>query len=76
MTERPSIESSGVVESNGVETRIKWASAFIGAGLLVQVASLFPIHPLAFVSFLILGCPLMAVGVVIYLVSLVSHRKP
>jgi hypothetical protein len=76
MTERPSGEGIAPAENNGVETRIKWASGFIGAGLLVQVASLFPIHPLAFVSFLMLGCPLMAVGVVIYLISLVPHRKP
>ena len=58
----------------GLESRIKWASAMIGAGLLVQVASLVPVHPLAFVAFLIVGCPLMAAGIVIYLVSLVSMR--
>ena len=65
-----------VTESNGVERGIKWASALIAAGLFVQIVSLYPIHPLAFVSFLMLGCPLMAVGIVIYLLSLLPQRKP
>lgn len=53
------------------ERRIRWASLLIGGGLLVQLASLLVIHPLAFVAFLMLGCPLIAAGIVLYLFSLV-----
>lgn len=53
------------------ERRIRWASFLVGAGLLVQLASLLVIHPLAFVAFLMIGCPLMAAGIVLYLISLV-----
>jgi hypothetical protein len=55
------------------ERRIRWASLLIGAGLLVQLASLLIVHPLAFVAFLIVGCPLMAAGIVLYLLSLVGN---
>ena len=57
-----------------VERRIKWASFLIGAGLLVQLASLLVVHPLAFMGFLMIGCPLMLAGIVIYLLSLI-HEK-
>lgn len=60
---------------NPVETRIKWASVLIALGLLIQLLSLLPIHPLAFVAFLVIGCPLMAAGVVVYLTSLVGARE-
>jgi hypothetical protein len=53
-----------------IERRIKWASFLIGAGLLVQLGSLLVLHPLAFVAFLMVGCPLMLAGIVLYLLSL------
>jgi hypothetical protein len=60
-----------VLELPAVERRIRWASFLIVAGLLVQLGSLLVIHPLAFVAFLMVGCPLIAAGIVVYLVSLV-----
>jgi hypothetical protein len=63
------------METPAVETRIKWASLLIGSGLLVQVLALFRIHPLAFVAFLVIGCPLVAAGILIYLISLVSPPR-
>ena len=48
--------------STVVETRIKWASLLIGAGLLVQVLALLRVHPLSFVAFLVIGCPLVGLG--------------
>lgn len=57
-----------------VERRIRWASFLIGAGLLVQLASLLVVHPLAFMGFLMIGCPLMLAGIVMYLLSLI-HEK-
>jgi hypothetical protein len=63
------VESSAV-EAPVVERRISWASLLVGAGLLVQLASLLVVHPLAFVAFLMVGCPLMAAGIALYLFSL------
>ena len=58
-----------------IESRIKWASLLIGAGLLIQIGTLFRIHPLAFVAFVVVGCPLIGAGVVLYLWSLVPARN-
>ena len=59
-----------------VERRIKWASFLIGAGLLVQLGSLLVVHPLAFVGFLMIGCPLVLAGIVMYLLSLIHEKGP
>ena len=58
-----------------IETRIKWASLLIGAGLLVQLGTLFGVHPLAFVAFVVVCCPLIGAGVILYLWSLVPVRS-
>ena len=60
------------MDTSVTERRIRWASRLVGAGLLVQLASLLIVHPLAFVAFLIIGYPLMAAGIVLYLFSLVA----
>lgn len=57
-----------------IERRIKWASILIAAGLSVQLLCLLRIHPLAFVAFLTLGCPLVGGGILLYLLSLVSSE--
>jgi len=59
-----------------VERRIKWASFLIVAGLLVQLASLLVVHPLAFMGFLMIGCPLVLAGIVLYLLSLIHEKAP
>lgn len=58
------------MDTSVTERRIRWASLLVGAGLLVQLGSLLVLHPLAFVAFLAIGCPLMAAGIVLYLFSL------
>ena len=63
------------METPVIETRIKWASRLIGTGLLVQLVALLAVHPLAFVLFLVVGCPLVAAGIVLYLLSLVSSPQ-
>jgi hypothetical protein len=60
------------MEAPVIEVRIRWASRLVGAGLLVQLLALLAVHPLAFVLFLVAGCPLVAAGIVLYLLSLVS----
>ena len=58
------------MDISATEHRIRWASLLVGAGLLVQLGSLLIVHPLAFVAFLVVGCPLMAAGILLYLFSL------
>ena len=57
-----------------IEPRIRWAAVMIGAGLVLQFFTLLRVHPLAFVVFLAVGCPLVAAGVTLYLWSLVTPR--
>ena len=59
--------------SPSIEKRIKWASALVAAGLAVQLLSLLKTHPLSFVAFLMIGCPLVAAGALLYLWSLVNR---
>jgi hypothetical protein len=59
-----------------IERRIKWAGLLIALGLIVQVATFGWIHSLAFVVFLVLGCPLVGIGVLLYLYSLVDASAP
>ena len=56
-----------------VERKIKWASSLIGAGLLAQLGTLLWVHPIAFVVFLTVGCPLVVAGILLYLVSLLDR---
>ncbi len=58
-----------------VEKRMKVASVLIGVGLLVQLLALLRVHPLSFVAFLVVGCPLVGAGVIFYLISLVPGGK-
>lgn len=57
-----------------VETRIRRAAALICAGLLVLLLTLIRIHPLAFVAFAAIDCPLVLAGILLFLYSVVSHQ--
>lgn len=59
------------MENRLTERRIRWASILIAAGLLVQLGTLSTTHPLAFMGFLMIGCPLVAGGILLYLLSLI-----
>jgi uncharacterized membrane protein YczE len=64
-------------QSTKIERRIRLAGTLLIAGLLVELVTLRWSHPTAFLFFLMLGCALMALGIVIYLLSLVSaENKP
>jgi hypothetical protein len=56
-----------------IERRIRWSGLIISAGLIVQTFTLFWTHPLAFLAFLLIGCPLVAAGVLLYLYLLASQ---
>jgi len=59
------------MENSHTERRIRWASILVAAGLLVQLGTFSVVHPLAFAGFLVVGCPLVAAGIVLYLLSLI-----
>jgi hypothetical protein len=60
-----------------IEKRICLAGILLIAGLLVELATLRWSHPTAFLFFLLLDGVLMAVGISVYLFSLVSaENKP
>jgi hypothetical protein len=50
---------------------LRAASALIVLGLLVEIISLLWFHPLAFVLFAFIGVALIALGILVYLASLV-----
>jgi hypothetical protein len=58
-----------------VERRLRWAGFLIAVGLIVQLTTFIWIHPLAFIGFAVIGCPLTAAGIFLFLYSLVS-REP
>jgi hypothetical protein len=59
-----------------LEKRIRWSGVLVSAGFAVLVASLFWKHPLSFMAFLGLGCPLVAAGVLLYLYALSASKSP
>ncbi len=55
-----------------IEDKLRRAGLIVAAGLLLQFISLLPLHPLAFMAFIGLGVPVMAVGVIFFLLSLLD----
>jgi hypothetical protein len=56
-----------------IERRIRWAGLLVVCGLVIQMITLIFIHPLAFMAFLLISCPLVAIGILLFLYSIVSH---
>ena len=52
-----------------------WAGLLVSSGLIVQLGTTLWIHPLSFVTFLLVTCPLVMVGMLVYLWALVA-REP
>ena len=57
-----------------IEQRIRWSGRLIAAGLIVQMLTLLAKHPLAFICFAMVGCPLVGAGILVFLYSLVEHE--
>jgi hypothetical protein len=55
-----------------VNSKLRLSGALIALGLLVQAISLLWNHPLSFIAFISIGGLLVAVGILVYLVALVS----
>lgn len=58
---------------SALETRLRWAGILIAVGLIVQLVTLWKVHPLAFVAFLLLACPITAAGVLMFLFAIVKN---
>jgi hypothetical protein len=57
------------------EVSLRRAAAFLFAGLAVQLSTLLMNHPLAFMAFIFVGSPLVLIGAVIYLWSVMIHSE-
>jgi hypothetical protein len=55
-----------------IERRLRLAAILICLGLLALLLTLIRIH-MAFMAFILVGCPLVAAGIGIFLYSIVSH---
>jgi flagellar biosynthesis protein FliR len=58
-----------------IERKLRMAAVFILVGLTIQLATFFVNHPLAFMAFIIIGFPLVVIGAVMYLWSMVMHSE-
>ncbi len=54
--------------------RLRLSGLLVSLGLLIEAATLFWAHPTAFLAFLFVGGLLVAAGVVLYLVSIVTKE--
>ena len=53
--------------------RLQLSGILIAAGIVVQLTTLYWSHPLAFLIFILMGGSLVALGILIYLYSVVSR---
>ena len=56
--------------------RLRLAGLLVSLGLLIEAATLFWQHPTAFLVFLLLGGALVALGVLLYLLSIATYVAP
>jgi hypothetical protein len=59
-----------------IERRLWWAGWLIAIGLAVEVVVSGWVHPLAFVTFAVVACPLVIAGMLLFLWSVVASRRP
>jgi hypothetical protein len=57
-----------------LEKRIRRSALLISLGVVVLLVSLLWRHPLSFLSFLVVGCPLILAGALLYLYSLATRE--
>lgn len=56
-----------------LQRALRWSGLLIAAGLLVQLLCLLQVHPLSFIAFACIGCPLLAAGIGLYLYSILAQ---
>lgn len=59
-----------------MERRVRISGTLVLVGLLVELISLLWSHPTTFILFLMPGALLIALGILLYLISLVSVDEP
>lgn len=57
-----------------LEKRLRWSGLLVALGLVLQLGVSTWIHPLAFVAFLLVACPLVGAGMLTFLWALVAAR--
>jgi len=57
-----------------LERRVHLAAILICLGLVVLLLTLIRVHPLAFMAFILIGCPLVLAGILLFLYSIVSEE--
>jgi hypothetical protein len=57
---------------NPIHSRLRLSGGLIAVGLLIEALSLLWNHPLSFIAFVTVGGALMALGMVVYLFTLVN----
>ena len=62
-----------ITNTKKIEQQIRWSGAMVAAGLILQTLSMLWTHPLAFVFFLMVGCPLVGAGILSFLYALASE---
>ncbi|HVB37200.1 MAG TPA: hypothetical protein VND92_01640 [Vicinamibacterales bacterium] len=55
-----------------LEKRLRWSGVLITAGLVVQLITLWGLHPLAFVAFIVIACPLLVAGMLLFLYTILK----
>jgi len=60
----------------GIRRFLQVSSALVIAGLLLEIVSLVWFHPLSFVLFAFVAVSLIALGILVYLVSLIFVVRP
>ncbi|HEY7405339.1 MAG TPA: hypothetical protein VIB39_17565 [Candidatus Angelobacter sp.] len=58
--------------TNPVHSRLRLSGIFIIVGLVIQALSFLWNHPLSFIAFVTLGGLLLAIGIVLYLLTVVN----
>jgi predicted membrane channel-forming protein YqfA (hemolysin III family) len=61
-------------QANPIHAKLRLSGAFIILGLMVQALSLLWNHPLSFIAFVTIGGLLLAIGIVLYLLTLVNMQ--
>ena len=61
-------------QANPIHAKLRLSGIFIVLGLVVQALSLLWNHPLSFIAFVTIGGLLLAIGIVLYLLTLVNMQ--
>jgi hypothetical protein len=62
--------------ANPLERRLQFSGILLILGLLVEALCLFWTQPIAFVLFLAIGGLLLGLGILLFLLSLLSRHSP